>query len=287
MRNLGEIYDMQFYRNQADGSLRSARVIVPYVLNIVLRTNSVIDVGCGTGAWLSEFLLHGVTEVFGIDGGNAGDLLLQIDSDRIRRQDLETPIAMDRRFDLCMSLEVAEHLSPERSETFIHELCVLADVVLFGAAIPGQGGCNHINERWPSYWISLFRAQGYECFDVIRPTFWHDRRVEWWYSQNTFLFVRAGVPKSDDLGMQVDRRSLTNVVHPRCFDQYYRENAALRAASSASAEGGSRPGQSCGSDLGELVKRVNALTSSTPWRILSPLRRLKMAIMGFTISKGK
>ena len=59
-----------------------------------------------------------------------------------------------------ISLEVAEHLSPGRAESFISDLCQAAPVVLFGAAIPGQGGVGHLNEQWQSYWANLFEACG-------------------------------------------------------------------------------------------------------------------------------
>jgi hypothetical protein len=60
---------------------------------------------------------------------------------------LEATLPLRERFDLAMSLEVAEHLTPGRAESFIQELCGVSDCVLFGAAIPGQGGTNHIHER--------------------------------------------------------------------------------------------------------------------------------------------
>ena len=62
------------------------------------------------------------------------------------------------RFDLAISLEVAEHLAPQRSESLVRDLCALADVVLFAAAVPFQGGAGHVNERWQSWWAQRFTA---------------------------------------------------------------------------------------------------------------------------------
>ena len=53
---------------------------------------------------------------------------------------------MDRKFDLVVSLEVAEHLPSECAETFVDSLTGLGPIVLFSAAIPHQGGTNHANE---------------------------------------------------------------------------------------------------------------------------------------------
>jgi SAM-dependent methyltransferase len=71
-------------------------------------------------------------------------------------------------------------------------LCDSADVVLFGAAIPGQGGKHHVNEQWQSYWIRLFAANGFDAYDVVRPACWNDKRVETWYAQNTLLYLKRG-----------------------------------------------------------------------------------------------
>ncbi len=48
------IYNKTFYDNQEKGSLNSAKIIVPIVMDIV-KPKSVIDVGCGVGTWLSVF----------------------------------------------------------------------------------------------------------------------------------------------------------------------------------------------------------------------------------------
>jgi hypothetical protein len=65
-----------------------------------------------------------------------------------------------------------------------------APVILFSAALPGQGGTHHVNERWPGYWRDWFAGRGFVRLDPIRPRVWRDRRVEWWYQQNVYLFVK-------------------------------------------------------------------------------------------------
>ena len=68
---------------------------------------------------------------------------------------------MSRVVDLAVSLEVAEHPSEKRAPSFIDDLCTASSCVLFGAAIPGQEGVGHLNEKWPSYWTKLFEKRGY------------------------------------------------------------------------------------------------------------------------------
>ncbi|TNE67594.1 MAG: hypothetical protein EP335_01445 [Alphaproteobacteria bacterium] len=223
----GQTYDAGFYAAQVEGSLHSARVVVPLVLDMVSDVRSVVDIGCGTGAWLSVFKGMGVSKVQGVDGGSVPESHFLIERDEFRSHSLTEPLDLGEKFSLAMSLEVAEHLEEEYAAQFVALLCGASDVVLFGAAIPGQGGHNHVNERWPSYWCALFADQGYRVVDTIRPVIWGDTRVEWWYRQNTFLFVREGC--ENRLAMDVPVVSLpTDLVHPECFIQF--QDARLRSA---------------------------------------------------------
>ena len=96
---------------------------------------------------------------------------------------------LSKPFELAQSLEVAEHLDHIFAANFVKLLTSLADVVLFSAAIPYQGGVCHINEQPPAYWAELFAKQGYVCLDFLRPSIWGDESVLWWYRQNLLVFV--------------------------------------------------------------------------------------------------
>ena len=181
-------YSIEFYENQQEGSRRSANRIVPIVLGLV-RPNSVVDVGCGVGTWLAAFAEHGVSEICGIEGGHIERTLLQIPQGCVISYDLTKPLRLERRFDLVVCLEVAEHLEQEHAGTLIDGLTRLGPVVLFSAAIPYQGGTNHVNEQWPQYWADLFATKDYFAVDCIRDRVWHCDDVEWWYAQNTLIYV--------------------------------------------------------------------------------------------------
>jgi len=100
-------------------------------------------------------------------------------------------VALGERFDLALSLEVAEHLNPKRADSFVADLCKASDLVLFSAALPAQDGDEHQNCQWTSYWAQLFVRQGYFPFDVVRPLIRSNRAVEWWYRTNVVLYVKA------------------------------------------------------------------------------------------------
>ena len=181
-----KIYTEEFFTEISEGT--SAAIVVPVVLQYV-QPDSVVDLGCGLGGWLAEFKQRGATEVLGIDGDYVPRHLLQIPPKCFLAADLTQPLNIGRRFDLAVSLEVAEHLPESSATSFVATLTDLAPVVLFSAAIPFQGGNHHINLQWPEYWADLFARRGFEVIDCIRELVWWNPRVSWWYSQNTFFFV--------------------------------------------------------------------------------------------------
>ncbi len=213
------VYDKIFYDNQEKGSLISARAIIPVVMNIV-NPKSVIDIGCGIGTWLSIFDELGVTNILGLDGEWVDQSRLFISKDNFISTDLENPVEISEKFDLAISLEVAEHINHENSEKFIKYLTDKAPVVLFSAAVPFQGGTNHINEQWPEYWIKIFKKNNYEVIDCLRDKIWKEEHIEWWYIQNIFLFVEKNyLQKNQKLRKKLELSHINpySVVHPRLY----------------------------------------------------------------------
>lgn len=203
-------YGAEFYRFLDSFALRSAQRIVP-LLTAVLPIRSVVDFGCGQCAWLGVWQQAGAA-VTGVDGPYVDRGHLAIDPKDFRAGDLSQPIDLNRQFDLVQSLEVAEHLPVSRAEGFVDTLVAHGSCILFSAAVPGQGGENHINEQPLGYWRSLFRAKGYVAIDYLRPLMCDDTIIKHWYRYNTLLYVRQTslaampeairsrvVPESDDL----------------------------------------------------------------------------------------
>lgn len=181
-------YGEWFYAGQQDGSRRSAERVLPLVFDLV-RPASVVDVGCGTGSWLATAQHLGVDEILGVDGPWVSPEALHIPPQCFMKQDLSSPLRLDRRFDLAMCMEAAEHFDESRADSLVADLCAMSDVVLFSAAIPGQTGTDHRNEQWPPYWRERFEQWGYELVDCLRTRLWDDHAIEPWYAQNALLYV--------------------------------------------------------------------------------------------------
>ena len=182
-------YDAQFLSYGRSMATRSAQVVVSILMD-ALQPKSVLDLGCGRGAWLGVWKAAGASQVLGVDGDYVDRNDLAIDLSEFSAQDLGSTIDLDRRFDLVESLEVAEHLPESRARGFVADLCRHGDTVLFGAAPPGQGGEHHINEQPYSYWRAFFSELGYDAFDFVRPQITERREVAPWYRYNTLLYVK-------------------------------------------------------------------------------------------------
>lgn len=276
MQNMSPVYNRAFYAAQIEGSVRSASAVVPRILELFPWITSVVDVGCGAGTWLHQFRLHGVSRIVGLDIGDPSDDLLHIRKSEFLCKDLSVPFRLEGGFDLAMSLEVAEHLPPESAETFISNITQLSDVIIFGAAIPGQGGTDHVNERWPSYWAALFKKRGFVCFDVLRGSLWYDERVEWWYKQNMLIFV--GKNRTDlTAALQAKcggYKAPLDLVHPHCFEIY----RAASVNAGPNQPGDAFPGETniehMALQLLELRAKLMTIEQSTSWRAISILRRM-------------
>lgn len=221
-------YSKEFYNEMEDTNLVSARVVVPLVIDLV-NPKSVIDIGCGTGLWLKAFSENGVREITGIDGSWVDKKMLVIPEQAFVSKDLEQPLNIDKKADLVVCLEVAEHLDSTKSEQLISSLVEMAPVVLFSAAIPFQGGAHHVNEQWPDYWAKIFKEKGYIPVDCLRRKIWGDNRVSFFYAQNILIYVdKNKLDKYQKLKKEVEagHHEALPFVHPHMY-LYYAERWRL------------------------------------------------------------
>ena len=183
-------YDAKFFDYVNSGAVRSAERVLPHLLQH-LTINSILDVGCGQGAWLSVWERLGVKDIIGIDGDYVSQTSLLISPNSFKSANLTHRFNFGRRFDLVQCLEVAEHLPLSSSAILVDSLIEHGDIVLFSSAPKGQGGDHHINEQDYEFWRRQFARHGYAPFDFLRPLLLDDDQIEPWYRYNLFLYVSA------------------------------------------------------------------------------------------------
>jgi SAM-dependent methyltransferase len=228
-----EPYGREFYETKCNGSLQSAKIVIPILLKH-FQVTSVVDIGCGIGTWLKVFKEHGVSDILGVDGEHIDDAMLLIEKNAFVAVDLCTHFSLERRYDLAISLEVAEHLPEAHAAAFVQDLTNTAPLVLFSAAVPGQGGEGHINMKWQDYWRRIFAKYSYMALDIIRPAIWGKDDVEFWYQQNTILYCDTSVIAArPDLVCRSEDLSL-NLIHPALYEPMRRASElTLRRAISS------------------------------------------------------
>jgi hypothetical protein len=175
------VYDADFYLTETLVARDSAEATLPLVFDMI-PVHTVIDVGCGTGAWAYTAQKMGRPSL-GVDTHVPRDMLL-----------VDTYIDCDLSqgypcggFDLAICLEVAEHL-PDTSAFPLVAGLSRARAVLFSAATPGQPGVGHINCQPHEYWHGLFLSYG------LAPEHLGPRVPEVvadFYRRNMFLYTRS------------------------------------------------------------------------------------------------
>lgn len=211
-------YPGHFYRSLVNSDVAAAHVVSAILHDV--KPASVVDVGCGIGSFLAAFIKTGVPDVCGIDLPPSDEALLQIPLDLFVPHDLTLPIEKSRKYGLALSLEVAEHMPLVHANTLVQSLTSLSDIVVFSAAIPRQGGWEHINEQWQDWWARKFADHGYVAIDSIRDRIWNDESIPFYYRQNILMFVREELLESNDSLAALHRRtqqaSLARV-HPAAY----------------------------------------------------------------------
>jgi hypothetical protein len=218
-------YDRAYYEAQETGSFIAARAILP-LLFAHSMPSSVVDVGCGTGCWLKAARMLGVPTILGFDRPDLAHDQLAIPAARFRAIDLacEAPAA-PHRFDLALCLETAAQLPRQRARSFVRDLTLLSDVILFSSPIPHQGGPNHVNEQLASYWITHFGDAGFQCFDFLRPRIWGFTDLPVPYRQNLLVFAR-----DREFPNRVSSPAAADLIHPALWAERNGPGGVLRTA---------------------------------------------------------
>ena len=171
-----EIYDLDGHYSDRyfDGDHVQASVAAVIVVSVLAAgkgalgrdVESVLDMGCGQGHFTHTFLGLGL-DVIAVEGsaaGSAAALKRGVPQERLVRHDMRLPLQLDRKFDVVMCTEVAEHLEPPFSGQLIHSISEHCNVCWFSSEPPetNQDHLHHPNEQPDIFWINLFRFYGFQ-----------------------------------------------------------------------------------------------------------------------------
>jgi SAM-dependent methyltransferase len=211
-------YTVDFYESVNQRASETAKLVFE-ILNKYVRVKSIVDAGCGSGAWIRTALEEGLEKAYGLDLTSSIDLINknsdfkeQLDSGRIElieRDFVSNPISEFPKADLAVCLEVLEHLPPSTAESLVARLTEASDFVIFSAAQPGQGGTYHINEQEIRYWVDQFAKYDFEPFDPFRDILSESNFVPRFYSLNMLLMVSKEALSAGD--KIINRTSLLDV----------------------------------------------------------------------------
>jgi len=187
------IYNKKFYDDilAVDKETKSSEKLAK-AIKLYLKPKSVIDVGCGIGIYLKPLDLSGIS-CFGIEGSSIARKYSVFNKNRIIVADVTRKLNINKKYDLALCIEVAEHIPKKTSSILIGNLTSLSNIILFTSAPPGQGGTDHINEQKPQFWINLFNKKNF-VFDKEKTeqikNFLIQKKCIWWIPANMMIFKK-------------------------------------------------------------------------------------------------
>jgi glycosyltransferase involved in cell wall biosynthesis len=137
-----------------------------------INPKKVVDIGCGPG-----------TYVYSLRDNNVNAYGYDID-DRVDGKDYLKKLSLfevNDKSDVVICLEVAEHIETELSDSIVDSIIRNVNddgMIIWTAAIPGQGGVGHINCQTKEYWEEKFISRG----------FYRDCTIE----NNLLEYIRSG-----------------------------------------------------------------------------------------------
>lgn len=147
-----ELYDEDYYDEWTDYKKEAGLQFRKVVVNTFSNVSSCVDLGCGDGNLTKP--LENDMDLVGYDFSESAIERCVLNECYVKdlREELEVPSA-----ELCISIEVVEHISEEYANVFAENVCKVSDsYALISTATPGQGGVGHVNEQPRDYWLDIF-----------------------------------------------------------------------------------------------------------------------------------
>jgi SAM-dependent methyltransferase len=187
-----EIYGESYFQMVEDTTTASAEVIADSLVSH-FAPSTVVDVGCGTGALMESLRARDVSS-YGIEYADAALEYCRRRGLSVLKLDLGDQSDVDSvtgKYDVAISMEVGQQLSPAAADHYIDLLCRFADVVVFSSDTPGGFDRRPLNEQRPDYWREKFAARGFELDESLTMKLrriWEERETASWFYRNLMIF---------------------------------------------------------------------------------------------------
>lgn len=156
--------------------------ICQWLVDFFRKENRIVDLGCGNGGYTKYLIDNG----FYCEGYDGSPLTPDITNGLCRILDLSEPIDIGK-FDVCLCLEVGEHIPQEYEQTFIDNICNSSKrYIILSWAIEGQPGYGHVNCKNNEYIIDQICSRGFRF--VKENTNWIRRVSELPWFKDTLIF---------------------------------------------------------------------------------------------------
>jgi hypothetical protein len=160
---------------------------------------SILELGTGGGEISRQFWTNGIdlTAVEGTTEGVERLKVIGLPPDRIVHANLKFMERLDRRFDLVMCTEVAEHVEPWFASRIAENCTRHADAVWFSAADRNRPPhYHHINEVDITAWDNLFAHMGFPI--AVELDGRHDRAHRFYLSQELRHLVKPDMANENE-----------------------------------------------------------------------------------------
>lgn len=172
---MDKVYNKSFYDNNCGISYDKAEIWTNLFENIAkniverFSPKTVLDAGCAYG-YLVKALRNLGVDAYGIDISEHA--ISKADKDiqpfvAVHSITEELPSDFPKKFDLVITIEVLEHISPEDGKQAIKLLCSYANTIIFTSSPDDIVDRFHLNVQQAEYWAKEF-ARNYFYRDLIQ-----------------------------------------------------------------------------------------------------------------------
>ena len=195
--------DITFYydADYAKGALKDVKWVEKFCQEIreVFHPLSIVDFGCSIGVILANFEKKGI-DILGIDGSAMSKKYSCISKNNFLLFDLRRKLNIEKKYDLCLCLETAEHIEERYSDILLSNIARSSSTIIFSAAPPAVTADCHFNLKSYEWWIEKFRKFNFELDSSSTENFKNRIKnipgVPWYYTVNIMIFREMSQGKS-------------------------------------------------------------------------------------------